>query len=84
MFKIKTISFSAAVTGYTDKRVDISMEGYTPIAILGWSTGNVACHTIGLNIEGNTLFTQYSSSAPYTLEFIYPILYVKNDYITQT
>lgn len=72
---------------YISKAVDISLDGYTPIAIAGWGTVGVGAYlyTNSLSLSGNTLSAIFTHPNGVTLTSAMganvKVLYVKNDFV---
>ena len=42
-------------TNYTNKQIDVSMDGYTPVAVIGWQSNQAIANLFRLDLDGNTL-----------------------------
>lgn len=59
--KFSTGSFSVN-TYYSNRTIDVSLTGYTPIAVVGWASNQANGTIYKLYVEGNTLNIGYATT----------------------
>lgn len=78
MFVVQPFVASLSVTnGYTSHSININKDGYTPIAIAGWSTPFGSAKCVGCYMSNGRLNIQMLAEGNGTGNFTYSILFVK-------
>lgn len=84
MFLIKSFKAGNIANGYNSKNVNVYIEGYVPISIAGYGTGNVGAKTCGINIKDSgtsvKVNVQVDSAGSFGDVIYFNVLYVKADF----